>query len=128
MVLQTSALYQTAPWGKANQPDFLNQAVRLETELDPEELLGVILQIEAEIGRVRKEKWGARVIDIDILHFGDKVFQTQRLTIPHPLMHERRFSLLPLLEVDPGWIHPLLHKDVATLIMDCPDKGEVIRL
>jgi 2-amino-4-hydroxy-6-hydroxymethyldihydropteridine diphosphokinase len=126
-VIQSSALYETAAWGKTDQPAFLNQVLEVQTELTPEQVLQGINGIEQELGRVRQEHWGARVIDIDILFYDDLVLQSQRLTIPHPQLHLRRFTLLPLAEIAPSLEHPVLQKSVTQLLQDCPDELEVTR-
>ena len=111
-----SSFYETEPvGGPNNQPNFLNGAGLVHTELTPERLLDEILEIESTMGRIRTEHWGPRCIDIDILLFGDRVIQTERLTIPHPRMHERNFVLGPAAEIAPEMIHPLLRKSVAEL-------------
>jgi len=98
--------------GPENQPDFLNGAGLVDTTLSPEQLLDEIMKIESAMGRKRTEHWGPRTIDIDILLFGDLVIQTERLTIPHPRMHERSFVLDPAAEIVPEMIHPILGKSV----------------
>ena len=120
-----SALYETAAWGKTDQPSFLNQVLQVETILSPEQVLQTINQIEQDLGRERLEHWGARVIDIDILFYDDLVQQTQRLTIPHPQLHLRRFTLLPLHEIAADLVHPVLHQTIAQLLEICPDTLEV---
>ena len=124
-IVAESSIYETAPWGVLDQPSFLNQVVEVETDLSPEEVLRVILDIEHELGRVRYERWGARVIDIDILYFNNLVLDSARLTIPHPRLHERRFTLIPLAELAPLFIHPILNKSTLHLLADCPDNSEV---
>lgn len=101
-----SSLYETPAWGNTNQADFLNLACHLETDLEPLALLEWIHQIEADLGRVRHEKWGPRTIDIDILLFGQLEMDSEVLTIPHPFMTERAFVLVPLLEIAPNLIIP----------------------
>ncbi len=115
-VLQISKIYETAAWGNTDQPSFLNQVVLLETALDPEELLSVLLKIEMELGRIRKQKWGPRVIDIDILFYGDTVISTENLKIPHPEIQNRRFTLVPLVDLSPDFIHPTLHCSLRQLL------------
>lgn len=123
--LSVSSFYETAPWGVTDQPAFLNQVVEVETSLQPEDVLRHILEIEHELGRVRYERWGARVIDIDLLYFGEDVRDTARLTLPHPRLHERKFVLIPMVEIAPDFIHPLFQKNQSTLLSECPDTGEV---
>ncbi|CAM4238807.1 2-amino-4-hydroxy-6-hydroxymethyldihydropteridine pyrophosphokinase [Streptococcus penaeicida] len=101
-----SSLYETPAWGNTNQASFLNMVCQLETDLEPLALLEWIHQIEADLGRVRHEKWGPRTIDIDILLFGQKEMDSEVLTIPHPFMTERAFVLVPLLEIAPNVIIP----------------------
>lgn len=116
-----SSRYQTAPWGIANQPDFLNQVITILCDSSPEDLFSFIQSIEKELGRERIEKWGPRSIDIDILFYGNRIVSTNTLTIPHPRIAERRFTLLPLCEVDRNFIHPVLKKNMALLLLECPD-------
>lgn len=110
-----SELIETSPVGYAQQPDFINCAVKLETELPPEELLNELHKIELELGRKREIKWGPRTIDIDILFYGDRVVQKPGLLIPHPELHKRIFVLKPLLELCPDLIHPILKRNIHTL-------------
>ncbi|WP_242920379.1 2-amino-4-hydroxy-6-hydroxymethyldihydropteridine diphosphokinase [Pontibacter liquoris] len=124
-IKQSSQLYQTAAWGKTDQPAFLNQVLEVDTALTPEQVLQSINRIEHELGRERQEHWGARVIDIDILFYDELVLQTQRLTIPHPQLHLRRFTLLPLAEIAPELVHPVLGKSIRSLLEACPDQLEV---
>ena len=124
-ITKTSSLYETAAWGKTDQPAFLNQVLEVETILSPEDVLQTINQVEHDLGRIRTEHWGARVIDIDILFYGNLVQQTQRLTIPHPQLHLRRFTLLPLHEIAPDLVHPVLKQTINDLLESCPDKLEV---
>jgi 2-amino-4-hydroxy-6-hydroxymethyldihydropteridine diphosphokinase len=123
-----SSLYETAPWGKTDQPSFLNQAIKLETSLSPQELLNVLLEIELELGRTREEKYGPRTIDIDILLYGNELIQDPRLQIPHPQLGNRRFALLPLLELAPELTHPGRKISIKALLDQCPDEGLVHQL
>ena len=101
-VVAESAVYETAPVGGPPQPDYLNMVVAVETALEPETLLERCLAIEAEHGRVRRERWGARTLDLDLLSFGAETLRTERLTLPHPRMAERAFVLVPLAEIAPA--------------------------
>ena len=120
-ILQISSIYETAAWGKESQPSFLNQVLVIETSLPPERLMQTLLAIENEMGRIREEKMGPRIIDIDILFYDDLVYKSNTLTIPHPLLHLRRFVLLPLSELNSSKNHPLLQQSVAQLLADCKD-------
>ena len=124
-ILQQSRVYKTAPWGKTDQQEFLNQAVVLETSLTANELLRGLLQIEEQMGRKRLEKYGPRVMDIDILLFNDFVIKEPGLTIPHPQLQYRRFALAPLNEIAPSILHPVLNKTIRELLRDCQDQLEV---
>ena len=95
-VIASSHVYKTEPWGNKDQQLFLNQVLKVETELEPHQLLKTILEIENSMGRNRKIKWEPRIIDIDILFFNDEIIDQENLQIPHPLIHERRFTLIPL--------------------------------
>lgn len=121
LVAEESAIYQTAAWGKTDQPDFYNQVLLLQTTISPEALLLHLQQIEKKLGRERKEKWGARIIDIDILYFGKTVLNTPDLLIPHPGIALRRFTLVPLVEIAPHFVHPVLKKTNLVLLQECVD-------
>ena len=105
-VVAVSELRETAPVGVVDQPPFLNGAAALETELSPRELLDVLLEVERRLGRERRERWGPRTIDLDLLLHGDDVVDEPGLTVPHPRLHERRFALEPLLDLDPDLVVP----------------------
>ena len=124
-ITHTSSIYETAAWGNTNQPAFYNQAIQLTTSLPPETLLAQLLAIEIKMGRVRTQKYGPRTIDLDILMIGDKVLDTNTLTIPHPQLHNRRFALLPLAEIAPSLHHPIFDKTVSELLINCPDTLDV---
>jgi 2-amino-4-hydroxy-6-hydroxymethyldihydropteridine diphosphokinase len=124
----TSSIFKTAAWGKTDQPAFYNQVIKISTFLAPVILLEKILSIEAVMGRVRDEKWGPRIIDIDILFFDDKIINTSALTVPHPGIPDRMFTLLPLHELAPLLVHPVLKKNISTLLKESTDTLEVERL
>lgn len=126
-VTRASALYETAAWGKTDQPSFFNQALELETALSPKELLPVLLAIEKQLGRQRDEKYGPRIIDIDILLYGDQICNDPQLRIPHPELQNRRFALTPLAEIGPGLVHPVFKKSITELLAICTDTLEVTR-
>lgn len=123
-----SSVYETEPWGLANQPAFLNQVIRVETEHAPEEVLKIILDIEHELGRVRYERWGARVIDIDLLYYNALVMDSARLTLPHPRLQDRLFNLIPLVEIAPDFMNPLHKKTSLELLHLCTDSGVVSKI
>lgn len=124
-ILKQSSIYETAAWGMENQEAFLNQVLKIETDLAPEVLLKTILQIEEELGRKRQLKYGPRTVDIDILFFNDEIINQEGLKIPHPQMQNRRFVLVPLNEIACGKIHPVFQKPVSELLDECPDLLEV---
>ena len=124
----TSAIYETSAWGLENQRDFLNQALLVETTLSAQEALELALNIESQLGRQRKQKWGERLIDIDLIFFDQLVVQQPRLTLPHPWMQQRRFVLYPLAEIIPQWHHPVLQQSVIALLHHCTDEGQVKRV
>jgi 2-amino-4-hydroxy-6-hydroxymethyldihydropteridine diphosphokinase len=126
-VTEKSGIYQTAPWGLAEQAPFLNQALMLQTDSDAGKLLDTILGIELEMGRTRKEKNGPRIIDIDIMFYGNEMIDHPNLKVPHPHMQERRFALVPLNDLCPEFIHPVLHKTIKRLLDECPDTLDVDR-
>lgn len=127
-VAKRSSLYQTASWGKHDQPDFLNQVIELKTSLEPQALLSGVLSIEAVLGRKRVEKWGSRIIDIDILLYEDQIINDPELIIPHPYLAFRRFCLMPLSEIAPEFIHPILNKNIQQLLLELSDDLFVKRL
>lgn len=125
-ILTESKIYETAAWGLTDQPNFLNQVIEIETKLSPSVLLKTILAIEKKMGRIRTQKWGERLIDIDILYFGKEVINQENLKIPHPYLQERRFTLVPLAEVAPEFKHPVLLKSNNELLEICTDNSNVI--
>lgn len=127
-VVSLSATYETQPVEVTDQPWFLNCALTLETDRSPEQLLKSILTIEREMGRERTRKKGPRIIDIDILLFGEQIIQSPQLTTPHPAMHRRRFVLEPLAEIAPEAQHPLLKKSVRELLAELQDAPVVRKI
>lgn len=115
-IKKKSGLYETKPWGVEDQPDFINMAAEAETVLLPEELLRVFKETEREMGRESGERWGPRLIDLDILFYDDKIIRSDELVVPHPLLHERAFVLEPLSEIAPELVHPVLKKTIKELL------------
>lgn len=120
-----SGIYQTAAWGETNQADFLNMAAIYKVSLQPEVVFKTIKNIETEIGRMSREHWHEREIDIDIVFYGNSILKNSVLQIPHAEMQHRRFVLQPLNEICPEYIHPVLNKSVSQLLEECPDKLKV---
>jgi len=114
-VVRQSSLVETEPWGVADQSRFINMAVEVETDATPEQLLFILKKIEKNMGRTNSNRWGPRVIDLDILFYDDLILDTGCLTIPHPLLHERDFVLIPLAQIAPKKIHPRLNRTVHEL-------------
>jgi len=127
-ILKQSSLYETAAWGKTDQPAFLNQALLLHTDLGAPELMQVLLSIEETMGRRREEKYGPRIIDIDVLLYNNDVLQSPLITVPHPELNNRRFALTPLAEIAADLKHPLLHKTIRRLLKECPDMLPVYQI
>lgn len=127
-ITRESSIYETAAWGKTDQPGFLNQALEVITELNARQLMRRILKVEKIMGRVRKEKLGPRLIDIDVLLFNDEIQNISFLKLPHPEMQHRRFVLIPLAEIAAQVVHPVLKKNISQLLHDCPDELEVKKI
>jgi 2-amino-4-hydroxy-6-hydroxymethyldihydropteridine diphosphokinase len=125
-----SGIYRSEAWGMENAPDFLNQVIEVETRLSAADLMHTLLEVEHRLGRERTyaDKYESRIIDIDILLFDNSIIDSEHLHIPHPRMHLRRFVLEPLAEIAPDLIHPVLHKTIAQLLKDCPDKGRIEKI
>jgi 2-amino-4-hydroxy-6-hydroxymethyldihydropteridine diphosphokinase len=120
-----SSIYQTKAWGRTEQPDFLNQVLCFKTQLSANELLTSIQEIETLLGRKREEHWGARTMDIDILFYGQECIHTPDLSVPHPYITQRRFVLVPLVEIAADWLHPQTQKTMLELLCECDDNLEV---
>ncbi len=128
-VFSTSSFYETAAWGKEDQPSFLNVAIGVETKLSPIDVLETALAIESELGRVRLEKWGERLIDIDLIFYGNKVIDIgDRLQIPHPQMQYRKFVLEPLAEIASDYVHPVLQLKVSEILSRLNDNLSVSKI
>jgi 2-amino-4-hydroxy-6-hydroxymethyldihydropteridine diphosphokinase len=128
LIRAQSNIYQTKAWGNINQDDFLNVVLQVETKLNAIKLLETLLAIELQMGRVRgEEQWLPRLIDIDILYYNDEVVDHPHLIIPHPYIAKRRFTLIPLNDIDPAYIHPQLKLSNKALLEACEDIGEVIK-
>ena len=125
---EASLIYETEPWGRNDQPVFNNQVVEFYTSLDAKALMQELLDIEKQMGRERKEKWGPRLIDLDILYFNNEVIHKPGLIIPHPHLHERRFTMVPLSELFPEMIHPLLKLKNKDLLARLTDTLQVVAI
>ncbi len=127
-IVNKSSLYESEPWGFDTDLYFLNQAIAVETELEPHDLLKELLTIEAELGRRRNENhigYESRPIDLDIIYIDDMINDDDDLILPHPRMHLRRFVLVPLSEISPDFVHPILRESNSTLLDRCEDQSEV---
>lgn len=125
-IVAMSSLYETEPVGYLDQPRFLNAALLLDTELDPEALLDGLQAIEHELGRVRTFRNAPRTLDLDLLLYGNRVIETARLTVPHPRLHERAFVLVPLGEIAPDLVHPGMGTTVRALLDQLPDRSGIV--
>jgi 2-amino-4-hydroxy-6-hydroxymethyldihydropteridine diphosphokinase len=123
IVIEESYIYETPPWGYKDQPAYLNMVIKGETGMEPEPLLTYLKQLEVELGREQNFRWGPRLIDLDILFCDDLVIDTPPLVIPHPRLHERAFVLVPLADVAPELVHPVLHKNVNQLLAEVDARG-----
>ncbi|GHE47647.1 2-amino-4-hydroxy-6-hydroxymethyldihydropteridine diphosphokinase [Sphingobacterium griseoflavum] len=127
-IQQASSIYSSAAWGVLDQPPFLNQVLLISTRLSPPTLLKALQQIESDLGRVRLQKWGARLIDIDILYYNSEIIAEPNLSIPHPYIPLRKFTLMPLVEIAPTYIHPVNKRSNEELLAACNDSLPVHQL
>lgn len=129
IIVRKSSLYLSEPWGFEAPRPFLNQVIEINTGLSAETLLETCLRIEKKLGRIRNTSgYASRIIDIDILFYNSQIIDTQKLIVPHPRLHLRRFTLLPLVELNPDFIHPILQMNMDKLLKACSDKGQVEKL
>ncbi len=129
VVKAISSIYETAAWGREDQPAFLNQALSVQTMLTPVQVLDQALWIEKELGRIRLEKWGARLIDIDVILYGEEVIDLKdRLQIPHPQMQNRRFVLQPLAEIAGDVVHPVFNQTITEILLNLADNLGVSKI
>ena len=124
-IICSSKIYESSPWGETNQNHFLNSVIKVESKLSPYVLLEKLQEIENNSGRIRKEKWGERSIDLDILFYNFEIINTKNLKIPHPYIQERRFVLVPLSEIATDYNHPVLQKNISVLLEECTDTEKV---
>lgn len=129
-VERKSSIYETPPWGFESDLTFFNQCIEIATELEANAILILLLSIENEMGRLRSSdgKYISRIIDLDLLAFQDQVIKTKNLTLPHPGIHERNFVLVPLAEIAPKWIHPILGQPIQELLSSAEDAGFVRKI
>jgi 2-amino-4-hydroxy-6-hydroxymethyldihydropteridine diphosphokinase len=126
-ILSKSGIYETEPWGVSGQRDYLNSVVKIETSLHVEELFDSLKLIEKSIGRTENAKWAEREIDIDLLFYGDLITEGGHLKVPHPEIESRKFVLVPMNEISPGFVHPVLGKSVTQLLENTIDKLKVFK-
>ena len=127
-ITSKSSFYQTAPVGNTKQDWFINAVIKVSTQLNSDILLSAILKIESKMGRIRKEKWGPRIIDLDLLFYDNLIIKQKDLTLPHPEIQKRNFVLQPLNEIGENFIHPSLNKSINTLLKESKDNSVVKKL
>lgn len=127
-VIKKSSLYKTEPWGNKNQEEFINQVIYVKTKKSPQELMSFLLETEKRMGRERIEKWGPRIIDLDILFYDEEIIKENDLVIPHPHITERKFILIPLIEVSKRLKHPVTKQSIEWHLKTCADKNKVVQI
>lgn len=128
-IVSKSSVYETEPWGFETEDIFWNQVIVIKCNLDPFKILHFTQHCEIELGRIRNSKqYSSRVIDIDILFYGEQIISTENLQIPHPLIAERKFTLVPLCELNPEFNHPVLRKSLSDLLNECTDRMKVTKI
>jgi 2-amino-4-hydroxy-6-hydroxymethyldihydropteridine diphosphokinase len=127
-IIKASSLYSTEAWGKKEQPNFINQVLIVKTSLEASNLIKIVLAIEEGMGRKRTTKNAPRIIDIDILFFNNEIINTQNLVVPHPEIHNRRFVLVPLVELSPFYMHPSIKKSMSELLLTTKDNLNVQKI
>lgn len=127
-VLRSSSIYKTEPWGIKTQEEFFNSVLEIESGLNPEELLAELKKIEIVLGRKNREKWFKREIDIDILFYDNVILKSDNINIPHPEIQNRKFVLVPLCELNPGFIHPVINDSMENLLKNSEDISKVIKI
>lgn len=125
-IQKSSGYYLTQAWGNTDQDDFINQALEVRTYHSPEQTMRVILEIEKEMGRTRTNPMEPRIIDIDILFYGNRIIKTRDLQIPHPRFHQRNFAMVPMMEINGDYVHPILGKAIDELYFETTDDLDVI--
>ncbi len=125
-VESSSSLYETEPWGEIPTETFINQMLKVNTKLSPQQVMEKIISIEESMGRTREKKWENRIIDIDIIFYGKEIISSQSLQIPHPQFEKRNFAILPMMELAPDFVHPSLNLSIEEIYLSSKDEGEVM--
>jgi 2-amino-4-hydroxy-6-hydroxymethyldihydropteridine diphosphokinase len=123
-----SSMYETEAWGNTEQESFLNMVVKVDSSIQAQQAMERIIRMEEAMGRVRTKKWEPRIIDIDILFYNDEIISSENLVVPHSGLHQRKFTLVPLAEIMPGYIHPILKKSIAELLEGLNDSLDVKKI
>ena len=127
-LLEQSSFYLTEPWGVKEQDDFINLVIKIDTSLSPQQLFCFLQEAERKLGKKETVKWGPRTIDLDILFYNGQTLEAPQLTIPHPLLHQRGFVLIPLQEIDPHLTHPVFSRTISQLLDSLSDDTRVTKL